>query len=304
MPKRLVRHALVTYVVNERQEMAFRGQVVDLSDAEAKRFDALGATVPEDAELERPGTLAALPESPTDEEVIAFAVAATDTELRATLQARPELGPRIEGAKRYVVDLRKAQDEGLAAAAKAASGAPAVGYLADRLGSSAMLEEGEASAPRPFPVGSGDGPTEGQGGDTPANPGDGGSGPSVTVSDPNEAGPADPAGMGTEAYPAPGAEQSLPNTTAEVEEQVAGAGALAPAGPVESYPHVGDDDPNRLLVRTVVAGNVDDVTEFVSENPELAPLVLEEEGTARAAQGKEPRQGIVKAVQAAQGHTQ
>lgn len=291
MPKRLVRHALITHLVgtppNERTEMAFRGQEVDLTEAEAARFDGFGATVPTGSELALPGTLMPLTESPGDEELIAWLLGATDTEVRQTLLTRPELGVRIEAARQHVVDARKVQLDALKKAAESASGSPAAGYLADRLGTSDMLTEGSPSDAVPQATqGTGDPAatptTEGQGGDTPGNPPGYDSGPSVPVGDPND---------------------GTPNTSADAE--AAAAADAAGTGPsTESGPHVGDDEPNRALVESVVQGDVDDVTSFVADNPELATQVLDAETAFQATRGKEARKGIVRAVEAAAGHTQ
>lgn len=60
----------------------------------------------------------------------------------------------------------------------------------------------------------------------------------------------------------------------------------------------------------VVGGNVQDVSRFLGENPSYAQSILDAENrrveAARAAgdQNEQPRQGVVRAVQAALGHTQ
>lgn len=102
-----VRHALINYTVpgtdnlgNKREldEIALRGQVVDIPDDQAERLRALGAVVDADLDLERPGVMMALPESPTDEEVIAWVRSARREEVVALAQMRPELVDRISGA--------------------------------------------------------------------------------------------------------------------------------------------------------------------------------------------------------------
>jgi hypothetical protein len=303
MPQRKVRHALITYVVDGRQEMAFRGQVVDITDGEADRLDRLGATVEVSKDLERPGTLAALPESPTDEEIVAWCLAASPVELEHILRVRPELGPRIEGAYQHVVDARKAQDENLKAVSASISGASSVGYMKTELGNSAMLDEGVTESDAPHPVGSAPAFEPTPQGSVPVYPPPGDSdGPAVDITDPTST-DADAVVASTgEAIGSPGDEPVMPGTTAEVEQALAAQGADVPDGRTEAFLHVGDDTAAHDTSQVIVGGTVDDVRTFLADNPEQANQVLAAEKAARALEGKEPRAGVVKAVDDALAH--
>lgn len=309
MPKRKVRHALLTYIVDGRQEMAFRGTVVDLPADLVERYDALGATVPVDADLDRPGRLLDLTATATDEELINWLLGATEAEVAAAVATRSEVAPRIAAAQAHVKDLRAFQDKALEAASKVASGASAENLY----GASAMLKEGEAST-RPTPTGDltdpgADDGDEDDGSDdgspppvsTPAVP------PTapetgVSVSDPNEKAVTESGGGGLESWPAPGADVDAPNTTAEVE--AAGAAPVGPGvGAEESWPKVTSDE-DAEVADAIVAGTVEDVTDFLSENPEQAQAILEAENRRATSTGKDPRSGVVRAVSAAAGHAQ
>lgn len=102
-----VRHALVNYTVpgkdnrgNDREldEIALRGQIVDIPRDQVDRLKTLGAVVAPDVDLERPGVMMALPESPTDEEILAWVRSARREEVVALAQGRPELVDRLSGA--------------------------------------------------------------------------------------------------------------------------------------------------------------------------------------------------------------
>lgn len=287
MPERRVRHALITYEVNGRLEMAFRGEKVTVSADEAERYDALGATVPVSEDLPRAGTLATLPESPSDEELVGWVLAASEIEVKAVLGTRPELGPRIEGAYQHVVDARKNQDQVLGGAVKSAQSSPAVQAMRDALGNSAMLDPEVTVSSSPHPVGSSPVPAPSEGGDTPVLPGEAASdGPAVTITDPNES------------------TTGGPNTTAEVEEQLARQDvAAATPTRTEAVLHVGDDEAGSDEAQRVIYGSVEDVRDFVADHPEQAEQVLAAEKANRALTGKEPRAGVVKAVETAVEHT-
>lgn len=314
MPKRLVRHALVTYIVDGRQEMAFRGQTVELSDAEAKRFDALGATLPVDAELDRPGTLANLGEAPSDEELIAWVMSATPSEVAAVVATRPILAGRLEGALSQVEVSRDYQDQQLKMASRVASGAQ---VKSSKLHGESDMLDGEAGASHVVQAGDSD-PAATPGGTSPASgdkdaPGDGQAPPVLEGAAPPTV-PNSPEGL-VISDPT----QGTPDTTHEVETQVqAGLGGPA-APPAEGWRNpvaeeaAGNDaeklgadtnDASPDFADTIVGGTVDDVTDYLADNPEHASAILEAENRRAAAANKDPRTGVVRAVEAAAGHTQ
>jgi len=104
MPNRKVRHALVQYTTHDgTREIAFRNEVVDFPQGEVDRLEAYGALVSEGTTLQRPGRMLALPVSPSDQEVITWVIGATDDEVRALAETRPELAARLDDAKAYIV---------------------------------------------------------------------------------------------------------------------------------------------------------------------------------------------------------
>lgn len=121
-----VRHALVNFQVkgtdalgNDRMydEIGLRGQVIDIPDAQARKLMAVGAVIAPDAELDRVGVIMQLPESPTEEEIINWTAAATAAEIANTVAARPELAPRIAGARIRLEENYRRQQELLGGAA-------------------------------------------------------------------------------------------------------------------------------------------------------------------------------------------
>lgn len=99
-----VRHATIQYrskndLGQDTYEVAFRGTVVELPDGESTdRLKALGAVVPEDEELPRPGRLGTLPDTATDAEITSWVVAATADEVKMLIAERPVMATRIESA--------------------------------------------------------------------------------------------------------------------------------------------------------------------------------------------------------------
>lgn len=108
MAERKVRHATVQYFVKDSQgntvdfKTAFRNQVVDIPADQVDRLDALGATVPADQDLDRPGRMLALPESAGDSEILSWVMGATNEEVEALVRERPALAGRIAAAKEGV----------------------------------------------------------------------------------------------------------------------------------------------------------------------------------------------------------
>lgn len=111
MPKRKVRHSLLRYYVlqtnsqGQKQkvfETAFRNQIVDIPEDQVDRLDDLGATVPVDEDLPRPGTMLVLPDTATDEEILSWVMGASNDEVEALVRERPVMAARIEGANAAV----------------------------------------------------------------------------------------------------------------------------------------------------------------------------------------------------------
>lgn len=112
MPKALVRHGLISYLTTDKEtdreyeDRAFRGMTVNLSQKEYDRLLGQGAIVPDGEELDQPGQLMALPAGASNEEVLNWAMSATETEIATLAAERPELATRLrdahEEAKRRV----------------------------------------------------------------------------------------------------------------------------------------------------------------------------------------------------------
>src|SRR5688500_11259338 len=124
MKKVKVRHALIQYRVTGdhgaiRTEMAFRGQVVELPEDEARRLLADQAVIPPDQPLDRPGMMMRLPEAPTDEEIVAWVSSATTDEIVRLARERPILAHRLQGAAEWVRDHAIGNIEAMDAAAAA-----------------------------------------------------------------------------------------------------------------------------------------------------------------------------------------
>lgn len=106
--KRKIRHALVHYTVEvdgrTLYETAFRNQIVDIPDDQVERLDELGATVAPDSELERPGTMSALPETASNAEITNWVIGATNEEVEALVRARPVMAARIESAHASIAE--------------------------------------------------------------------------------------------------------------------------------------------------------------------------------------------------------
>lgn len=153
MPKRKIRHATVQYFTQKDEngrprnyETAFRGQIVDIPADQVERLDSLGATVPTDQDLERPGRMLALPDTATDAEITSWVMGATEDEVKALVASRPVMAARIESAAAAVkqrfseqnlhlgglksiaddAEERQRAEAEAAAAAAAATGAPPV----------------------------------------------------------------------------------------------------------------------------------------------------------------------------------
>lgn len=125
MGKVKVRHAVIQYEKKEGDrtlvEMAFRNQVVDLPSGEEKRLREAGAVIDADQMPERPGTLLTLPESPSDEELIAWVLAATPLEIERVAQERPLLAHRFESARLHIRNQDEERQNAITEAARATS---------------------------------------------------------------------------------------------------------------------------------------------------------------------------------------
>ncbi len=103
MAQRKVRHGIVQYTVGEgadlRYETAFRGMEVDIpKPQELERLDSLGATVPVEEPLQRPGQMLSLPDTAGDAEIMAWVLGATADEVASLVRQNPVMAPRIETA--------------------------------------------------------------------------------------------------------------------------------------------------------------------------------------------------------------
>ena len=99
MPKRKIVHGLAQYYVPGRAmpKIAYRGDVVELTDEEAERLDRVGATIAADEPLPRieGSVIDNLPENATEEELVGWVRDATDLEVATLLQVRPNLEDRV-----------------------------------------------------------------------------------------------------------------------------------------------------------------------------------------------------------------
>jgi hypothetical protein len=106
-----VRHAMANWTNEDGTPgMAFRNQVVEIPDNEAARLKKHFALIGPDEEVEHPGILSDLPQSPSDEELLNWIENANVSEVRALTAQRPELVPRIEGALSNVYTARAYED--------------------------------------------------------------------------------------------------------------------------------------------------------------------------------------------------
>lgn len=109
-----IRHALANWTNDDGTPgMAFRGQVADIPDKEASRLKKHFALIGADEEVEHPGILSDLPVSPSDEEILNWITNANASEVRALINKRPELKPRVEGALTNVKAARSYEDQHL-----------------------------------------------------------------------------------------------------------------------------------------------------------------------------------------------
>jgi hypothetical protein len=139
MAKYLVRHVTVQYgsknsLGQDTYESAFRGMTIELpDDPSTERLVQLGAVIPEDGTLERPGRMLALPETATDAEIINWVVGATPQETEELVRARPAMADRLVAAQEAVAARFSEQEQHLG-------------------GFKAIAEEAQAIAPPSYTV--------------------------------------------------------------------------------------------------------------------------------------------------------
>lgn len=115
MAKVKIKHGLAFYFdesgENPVQLTAFRTQVIDVSAKEAKRLKSLGAAVDVDEELPLLGRITPLPNTASDEELLAWVSVASRSEIAQAVEDRPELGDRILAARDTIQERMEAQQE-------------------------------------------------------------------------------------------------------------------------------------------------------------------------------------------------
>lgn len=241
-----VRVALLNYTSTlpdgrKSNETAFRGAVIELEDrVEFNRLVELGAIVPVDQDLERPGRLYDLPETVMDEELINWVANASDREVTDLVAKRPELAARVSGLLTRLDDMR--------------TGADAL------LGHKTRLEGLIADAQDDLPE-------------------------------------FDHLGVPLRADP---------GTSAGVQGGTGGSAIVDEDGnPVTDETTEGTEiEPANFDFDALVRKNVKEVADFIADNPHVAAEVLAAETRHAQTTGSEPRQTVVRAVEAAAGHTQ
>lgn len=166
MAERKIRHSLVRYRVTvdgqERPELAFRNQIVDIPYGQVERLDRLGATVPVEEDLPRPGRMLALPETATEAEILSWVMGATKDEVADLVKQRPVMAERIESAAEAVAKRFEEQNAHLGGLRKIADEAKADEPSTPETGTSEPSNPAPAEGTNP----------EGDGGNPPAD-GDG-----------------------------------------------------------------------------------------------------------------------------------
>lgn len=156
MAERKVRHATIQYFVHDSQgnvtsfETAFRNQVVDIPADQVERLDSLGATVPVDQDLARPGRMLTLPDTAGDAEILSWVMGASSAEVEVLVAERPAMAGRILAAKESVTARFKEQDEHLGGGGlkKIADESAAEAEAAAAAEAKAVEEAAEAEAER------------------------------------------------------------------------------------------------------------------------------------------------------------
>lgn len=111
MPKRTIRHKVVTFTdADKNNQVATRGQTVDIPAKEIERLEPLGAFTPEDETGEPPAPptgsqVDAVTGDSTDAELSAFVANATVDEVSDTLAKNPDLAERVLAAETDIARL-------------------------------------------------------------------------------------------------------------------------------------------------------------------------------------------------------
>jgi hypothetical protein len=115
-----VRHSILNYHDGDGNPVtAFRNMTVELFDEkEIERFKRLGAVIPPDEELQKPGRMMALPETAADEEILNWVADAQASEVRQLILDRPHLADRIRAAAEVVKERFRIQEEQLSGVVK------------------------------------------------------------------------------------------------------------------------------------------------------------------------------------------
>lgn len=107
-----IRHGLAFYIGEDgHQYTAFRGQRVDVPSSEAERLKTLGAAVAADDELPMLGRITPIPNTASDEELIAWVSVANNAEIAEAIAEQPALGDRLLAARDIVKKRMEEQDE-------------------------------------------------------------------------------------------------------------------------------------------------------------------------------------------------
>jgi hypothetical protein len=228
-----IRHGLAYYLDETGdgdkpvQRTAFRGQTIKVSETEATRLKKSGAAVDADEELPMLGRITPIPNTASDEELLAWASVATKDEVARAISEKPALGDRIRAAHETIQERLKAQDEFLS-------------------GLEPTIKDAQKAAKRrPKATGKNSAPTTGS------------SGVNVT------------------------------HTKVDDEEE--------DLDELEEEEDDGEiDDPAE-----VVKNNVDAISKHLSEHPDQAVAVMEAENALAAEHNRQPRDGVIRAVQAA-----
>jgi hypothetical protein len=107
-----IRHGLAFYLDEDgHQHTVFRGQRVSMPASEAKRLKTLGAAVDADDELPMLGRITPIPNTASDEELIAWVSVANKSEIAEAIAEQPALGDRLLAARDIVKKRLEQQDE-------------------------------------------------------------------------------------------------------------------------------------------------------------------------------------------------
>lgn len=285
MPRAKVRHGLVPYTRTdpatgrEYEDRAFRGMTIEIeSQKEYDRLLALGAVVRPDDELASPGSLTALPDTASDEEILNWALSATSSELEAAARERPMLAARLRAAGDYAKERAEEYNKHLGGIVDAAERGAASAERTDRAAAAVAPPSGSPSLVTEPGAGLTGGQTGAPAGDTNLAPG----------RPPAETQPLTPGIQG-------------PEDTGD-EDPGHGDGAETPgAGTVPGSEGTGDARETERF-DAIVRGNAKSVMDHVADNPADATGVLEAENRLAAIENRQPRTSVIRAVEVAASH--